>query len=494
MGVIQKQAIRNTAIQLGGNVFGAVTRLLMPIALSEAQIGLIQTLEYVSGSFKTIFNLGFNQVLTRMFPDFRNPEKGHHGFFALGLYISLIGFVFALLLYFVLGTEFFVSDTDAHAGLVKAFLWLAIPRMFFELIFYNLDGYARMLFNSVIGAFLESLVLKIIFALGIVLFYYQLVNFEGMLYVVTIGFMLPGIIILIYSFKQSNKIVAPDPSIYKGGNGKRMLEYMLFGILAGATGSFVLYIDSFMVSTLISLEALGIYATLFFAARLIIVPSRSINRIANTILAESWKEKDLDNILVVYRKSCINQLIIGGFLFILGWNLIEGTMSFSDKFESYQQHLYVFFFLGLSTLTEMATGINAGVIATSERYKMNTYLNIGLVVLLVVTNYVFIDSLGLEGAALASLVATFVINFIRWFYLVKVYHLQPFDRKFLMTVIFVAIFIGLSHFMKFSFHPVFSLVLQGFLLTLFYWVGVVGFRFSEDINSWLLKMKKKIKS
>lgn len=488
MGIIQKQAVRNTVFQLFGNIFGAFTRLLMPIVLSEAQIGLVQTLEYVSGSFRTIFNLGFNQILTRMFPHFRDEAKGHHGFLAFGIYLSLIGFGIALLLFGILGPDFFVNEGDANIALVKAFMWLVIPRMFFEIIFYNLDGYARMLFNSVIGAFLESLLLKVVFALSILLFYLNIVQFEGFLYLATIAFCLPGVVIIFYSFLNTPKISLPSKNIYTGPNRPQLLSYMFFGILSGATGTFVMYIDSFMVSKMISLEALGVYATLFFAARLIIVPSRAINRIANTILAESWKEQDLNNILVVYKKSCLNQMLIGGFFFVMGWGLIDATMDLSPKFYSYQQHLYVFFFLGLATLIEMSTGANAGIIATSEKYKMNTYFNLILVACLIVSNFIFIKFFQLEGAAIASLVATAIINFIRWLYLKAKYQLQPFDINFLKALFFVFLCILLAHFLHFNLSPVTNIILKGIILFFIYWCGVIFLQFSKDINDWVSKI------
>ena len=64
----------------------------------------------------------------------------------------------------------------------------------------------------------------------------------------------------------------------------------------GASGSVVIYIDQLMINNMISLSAVGVYGTFFFAARLLVIPSRGINRISVVVLAESWKRDDRKNI------------------------------------------------------------------------------------------------------------------------------------------------------------------------------------------------------
>ena len=85
MGIIQKQALRTTVINFIGAGFGAVTRILMPIIISPAQVGLLNLLDSISGIFVTIFSLGFEQILAKMFPSYRDDEKGHHGFLVFGI-------------------------------------------------------------------------------------------------------------------------------------------------------------------------------------------------------------------------------------------------------------------------------------------------------------------------------------------------------------------------------------------------------------------------
>ncbi|OIQ33054.1 MAG: hypothetical protein BM555_04665, partial [Crocinitomix sp. MedPE-SWsnd] len=95
MGIIKRQAIRTTALSFLGTAFGSVGRMIMPFFFSTAQIGLLNMLDSISGSFYSLFHMGYGLLLKRMFPHYRDEDKGHHGFLALGIMISLVGIILA---------------------------------------------------------------------------------------------------------------------------------------------------------------------------------------------------------------------------------------------------------------------------------------------------------------------------------------------------------------------------------------------------------------
>ena len=139
----------------------------------------------------------------------------------------------------------------------------------------------------------------------------------------------------------------------------------------------------------------------------------------------------------------------------------------------------------------MSTGVNMEVIATSERYKMNTYFNVSLVLLTIIFNVWLINVFGLTGAALASVLSVLIINSMRWYYLKRKFGFQPFDGAFGKAFLFGAIaLIGVS-FLSFDVSPLISAGIQFIIISLVYWFVVIRFSFSDDINAWIKKMKKK---
>jgi O-antigen/teichoic acid export membrane protein len=488
LGIIQKQALRTTVLSLFGSVFGSVTRIGMSLLITEAQIGLMQLLDAISGLFSIIFSLGYEQVLSKLFPTFRDEEKGHHGFLVFGIMLSLVGTALSFLIYYFF-SDFFLTDNPQTNQLFKAFSFLVFPLIFFRIVFRNLDGYAKMLFSTVIGVFLDGFVSKLILACGILAFYLTYIDYEYLLYVYTICFSIPGIVIAVYAFAKTKNIVLPHKSLVGSGNRKRLGEYMLFGIMVSASGSIVLYVDSVMVNKLISLEALGVYSILFFAARLIAIPAKGIIRISNVVIAESWKKNDLKNIQDIYSKSCLNQMLIAAFMFGVGWACLDTVMQFSPKLASYSAHIYVFFFLGLGLTVEMATGVNAVIIATSTKFRYNTYFGFLLAILIIIFNFIFIYFYGIEGAAIASMLAMVIINLLRWLMLYKSFNLQPFNANFLKGLLISIAFIILCSFIDLDIEPKLKLLIYFLGLSGLFWIIVIRLKISEDINAWLSKIK-----
>lgn len=489
MGIIQKQALRTTLINFFGAAFGGFTRAIMPLFITPTQIGLLGLLDSISGVFVTIFSMGYNQILVKIFPKYRNDENGHHGFLLFGFFLSLIGILISFILFFIFENSFLTDVEDIE--LYQRFALLIFPMIFFRIVFFNIDGYARMLFNTVIGVFLETFVSKVIVAIILVSYAFAWMNFDQLVYLYALSFCIPGLLVLIFSFQKTKKITLPKKVLFETNQRKDIYEYILFGLLMGASASIVIYIDGLMISRMLSLEMTGYYLIFFTAARFMIIPANAINRIAQVILAESWEKNDKKNIQEVYEKSSLNQLLIGAYLLGVGWACLDTALSLSPKFAEYIPYKYVFLFLGIGLLIEMGTGVNTAIIATSKKYKFNTYFNITLAFLVIVLNYFLIKELQLVGAAIASMLAMTIVNLLRWLFLYREYQLQPFNFKFLKALILAVLFLVGCHFLSYDANPFLKLAINFFALTIIFWGLVVGLKLSDDVNKWLLKMKTK---
>lgn len=461
----------------------------MPIILTEAQIGLLQLLDSISGFFVTIFSLGYTQILSMLFPKYRDDETGHHGFLVFGIMLSLLGILVSWVIYLTLGDYYF--DSTESSVWFKSFSFLIFPLIFFRILFRNIDGYVRMLFNTVLGVFLELFINKILLLLGLMAFALSWINYEFLVYVFSFILCIPGLIIIIFSFIKADKIRLPHKALFIPSNKKLMIQYSMFGIFTGLSGSVVLYVDSLMVNKMISIEALGVYATFYFAARLLVIPSVSINRISTVVIAESWKKDDKENIQSVYEKSSLNQLLLGAFLFGLGWACMDPVLGLTPKLDHYAEFQYIFFFLGIGLVIEMMTGVNAAIISTSAKYRYETYFNLLLAALIIFLNYFLIIEYQVVGAAIASAIAMTVINIARWWFLKKTFQLQPFNFQFLKAFVVCALFVSAACALNYEADPITKIIVNSVGLTVLFWSVVLGFKISPDMNGWINKIYTK---
>ena len=204
--------MHSTAITFLGIGVGIISRFLMPFFLTKGQIGTLALLDSISAMISIIFCLGFPQITLRVFPSFRNEENNHSGYLNFGLIVSVVGVLLGWFAYYVLQDQL-VGNTE-ETTMIQTYAYLIYPLIFFSIFFRNIDMFFRMLYKSVIGVFLEGLLLKIITLIGILLYVFNFVDFEKLVYIYVIAFSLPGAVYIFLALKESNIRVAPSKKLF----------------------------------------------------------------------------------------------------------------------------------------------------------------------------------------------------------------------------------------------------------------------------------------
>ena len=97
-----------------------------------------------------------------------------------------------------------------------------------------------------------------------------------------------------------------------------------------------------MIGKLIGYKEVAFYTVAYFIGNVVRVPARAIGSICMPLVARAWKKDDLVAIKDIYIKSAINQLILGGLIFLGVWLNIDDALSlFPVKFQG--GRLAVFF-------------------------------------------------------------------------------------------------------------------------------------------------------
>jgi O-antigen/teichoic acid export membrane protein len=107
--------------------------------------------------------------------------------------------------------------------------------------------------------------------------------------------------------------------------------------------------------------------------------------------------------------------------------------------EEFASGKYVVFYMGISNLFIMASGISGSIMATSSHYRLLALFVVLFGVLVLVTNLLFIPIMGIAGAALASAISALFYGLMRYFFLWKRYGMQPYTWKHGL-IILVALF------------------------------------------------------
>ena len=490
MGVIKSQTIKGSLYSYLGVIVGFFTILyILPEVLTTEQIGLTAILVAISAIYSQFSTLGFTNVIGRMFPYFRNKENGHNGFVFLTLAVGMVGFAISLITFFILKPSIIESNLERSPLLVQ-FIWFLVPLIFFRMFFLLLDMYNKMLFDATTGTFLSDLFLRIgnVFLLGA--FYFKWIDFSQ--YVLGYVFLLsfPAVYLAGLLIYRKQFSLAPKLDFIQMPLRKEMFSLSAFGLMSGLSAVALKQIDTLFLNEYYDLSVAGIYTISFYFGTIILIPAIAIGKISSTFIADAWKNKDMDSIQDIYYKSSINQLVAALLLFILMVTNLHNIFKILPP--EYGGGEWVIVLIALSNLIVSSTGVSVQIIATSHKFKIQTYSMAFLVGLSVILYMIFIPLYGMLGAALVSLFSVSISSLLRVFYLQKYMKLFPYKFTHLKCVAagLVAFAVGII-IPEIDFNYL-DLMVRCLAVSVVFTSGIYFLRVSDDVNLVIDKVLKMI--
>ncbi len=443
VGKIGKQSIVSFISSYAGMALGMVNRIfLFPIIFSEKNeywglLELFVAMATVIGSFG---HFGMPAVLRRFLPGLTNGRGNVLGF---TLMLSIIGcFLLLLALFFgkTLVIDWFTSPNDRNlfSSYYNLLLLLVAVMVFFDYFSSIFISHSR----SHLPIFLNNVIFRIGVFLVIMVGYVFSLSLERFLYMYVSLYLLNLAIALIYLWKRN--MLGFGWPVFNLSNYKEYTQFGLFSILAGASGWIINYLDALFVSKYIGLQMLPVLVIAKNVISLIHVPARAVITAATPFISKAWLVNDVPAIDLVYKKTAITEIVIGGILFLGIWINIDFIVSLiPDKDDSFTLAKYVVLILGISRLIDLATGANGVIIGNSRHYRFSLYANIGLVVIVILLNVVLVPVYGIIGAAIALGSSVALSNSVMIYFLWRVERIQPFTKTHLVVLVFFISVFGL---------------------------------------------------
>lgn len=489
MGIVIKQTIRGTFWSYLGVVLGFVTTAyLFPRFLTTETVGLLGLLVAYSTLAGRIALLGLPGVTNRLFSYFRNSERAHHGFLSIALVFHLLGIVLLLLVFYIFKPLIIESNLDSSPMFVD-YLYLLIPMTLATMVFLFLDSYNKVLYDAVFGTFLQEFFQRFLILAVTILFVFEWIDLDLLIILYAAVVSVKALIILLFLFfKKEIKLELPDKTVFTPELRKEVIYVGMYTLLSGLGSMIVFNLDKIIINQLLDLSDTGVYTIAFYFGSLIVLPSRPLLKISGTLIADAWKNDNLTSIDSIYRKSCLNQLIVGGFLFVGLWANIDNVLQILG--DDYLEAKWVIFFIGLGYLFDMATGTNGQIINFSKYYRYSLLFIVFLIVFVIGLMYLLIPMWGIKGAALAIALSLFLNNTMRYFFLLKKFRLQPFSLNTLKIVAFYTLLWWVQQFIP-QMHFVVDIVVRGTILTFATATFLLVYPISEDITNIIHSLKAK---
>lgn len=492
MGIIRKQSSQTTLIAYAGILIGFVgSALLRPKILSEGEIGLLQLVLNTTALFASIFTLGTNLTTLKMIPEFKDKLEKKRSFITFSLLVGLVGTVLAVPAFLLSKAFIFQTHDGGFEGFnynIPFYTGILVV-IGFRVFQHILDAYLRTNHQPLPGVFADSIIQKFLPILALILYYFQWIDFQELIYFNLAIFILPVLISFIM-LKRANTFTLGKPGPFTPDEKKTIAGISTSGVLEILSGGLILYIDAYMVQWLMGEDAVGIYTTLFFFGVVISVPAKAIRRVSIVTISESMAQRDYTNIQSIYKKSSQTLLVVGGLLFLGIWCNRYSVWEYLG--ESYAAAIPVLLFIALAQLVDCITSVNYQIIAVSKHYYYNLFIGFLTLALLIISNYLLIPEMGVAGAALASLISMTLINGMRYFFLRKKYQLSPFSPENLKTILIIGGVLFLVDWISNLDNIYLNLVFKGTLVLVLYLPAVYFTKCSTDFNMVVDKYLKKL--
>lgn len=481
MGVVIKQAGISTVISYIGIVLGFVNVVyIYPYLLTIEEFGT-RSLLIDGATLLHVFSLlGAGPIVVKFIPTFRNKSRSFYS--TCLVYFLLLNVAFFYLFYscdsFI--EMYYSTNSPFFVKLIYLLPFLAFflgGISFLEAIFrcekkiifftYLREIQARILILILVFCYSEEYITTDVFWVGIVCVYGA-------------NFILLFVYALVKKYFSFILLTIGELKMYY----KPILFYAMFSFSVFVGGILVNKIDGVMIGGMISESAVGIYVLAVFMVAIIDVPKRAILLILNPIIADFMVNERWDDVKKVYKEVSVNLQVIGGGIFLMVWSNIDGIYRFIPKGIVFSEGKYVVLFIGFAKLSDMIFSVNLDIIAYSKQYYMNFVFNIVLAILAIGTNYLLIAELGIVGAAVASFISVFVVNFLRFIFLKIVYGLSPFTigNFYLMLLFLLILLVGVALEYYLPSITFLLMLFKATLLGCLYLTGVYFFKVSSKFN------------
>ncbi len=479
---IQRQSILSTIIIFIGFAVGAINLIvLQPRILTTEEWGLTRVVTEAAILIGTFATLGTNMVAAKFLPYYRAYLPAHKVDFPIK---SLMIFTGGLMLTFLLLmifkpqiTQVFGRNNPYFTRLYHVLIFFVI----FQAIFLYLEVYAWYAGKTVFVNALKEFLFRVFTTVCLLLYWFEWVTFDQ--FMIIFGFAyLPLIILMAITIRRSGGFnIQWKTSTVTRRLKTKMVSLGGFVFLTTISNIAFIVCDTLFLASLYNFSQAGIYAVAQYFGQVLEVPYRSMQTSSIPLISEYWQKKNMTGLQSIYRKSSANLLVsgagIGGIIIINLPNVIKFLPL------EYGVIAIPIMILILGRMINLGTGVNAQLIQLSKFWKFDFASTLIYSVIGIPLNFFLIREWGMQGAAIANVIAMIVYNTVRFLFLYFKFGLQPFTLKTLWILTGATALVAAIYFLpRFQNLFVDGIVKSAVFAAIFGFL-VIRYRLSDEISA-----------
>jgi O-antigen/teichoic acid export membrane protein len=403
------------------------------------------------------------------------------------LLMALAGFAIFFIIFKIFETPLLSYFQDNAKEIIQYSSWVIWLTLLMVMI-SALEAFSRSLLKTIVPNLLREIVARLLLSVLVLLYFSGVLSFDQFVIGSVATYLICLLLLILYLWQQGEISIQTDFKSLDQNKFAELIKYSLLSF-AGMAGMILIgKVDSMMVSAMLGLASNAIYTTAFYMATVIEIPKRALSQITMPLISKAFEQNDIKEVASLYRKTSINQFIIGSLLLIGVWINLENIFDLMPKGKNFELGQWVVIIVGFGKLIDMLFGPSSEIIVLSKYYRFNIILIILLASMVIISNNVLIPRYGIEGAAWGSAFALITFNAIKFIFIYVKFGIQPFEWATLKVLAIAIITLVVNSILFKVDNALIDIVFRSAVVTILFSSLIIWARASDDANGIFRKL------
>lgn len=489
MGIVFRQSVKTTIVISIGALLGAAVIYLSSKIIPKQELGFTRNITSQALVAGQILIFGLHGTLAVYIHRYDNDDRKRKVLICISLLIPFILFALFTLSYFLLKGWFIHHFQQQDIPFIKRyFLWLPVFVLFFiyQII---LEQYLVSQLKVALATFVREVVLRVLNIGIIMLFGLNYISFDVLVASLVLIYLVPILILLFYSIRQKGFGISFDWRAFSKIEYKDILHFTWYHALLGISINLLGNLDALMLAPLSKqgLSDVAVYGNAIFVMSVLYIPYKAMMTSTFPVLTRAFRDDDQQKVKDIFVRSCTNILIATVLVAVLiGCNVSNGVRILP---KGYEDMVPIVMILMIGRLVDIATGMNDQVLSISRYYKINFYMSLLLVVMILVLNRVLIPIYGIFGAAWSTTIALTLYNISKMIYVYKRLHFQPFSAETISIIAAGVVAIIPGYYLPYIINSYVDTIIRSICIAIIYILILLWFKPSKDLQEYISAIK-----
>lgn len=491
MGIVFRQSIKTTAVTFTGAVLGALVIFVSSALIPKQELGFTRNLtnQTVIASFFLLF--GVQNTVFYYFHRFEGQDKKRSVFLTICLLTPVLFFLLFLGAYFGFSEHFFSMFQEQDLPFFRRFM-IALPLYTLFLMYSVILEYYLIAEHKVaLASFMREVVTRVISLSLIFLYGFGVISFPVFIYSFVFSHLLTTLLLLYFAGKTKHFNFSRDWKQFTKDEYKEMFRFTWYHALMHTSIYLMGFLDALMLAPLDKngLSVIPVYTNAVFIVSVISIPFRAMSAATVPSLNKAYIAGDHEKVNDIFKRSSINILIATVFmLLVIGCNMYNVAELLG---EGYQAVLPLTLILLIGKFVDSGTGMNDQALSMSNHYRINFYLSVSLVIVLLLAYKLLIPAYGIYGAAWGTSIAFVVFNLAKCFAIWRKLGLQPFSPGTLLVLVAGGITLLSVAFIPRIGSPITDIAIRSAVIGLVYMLVLLWLKPSADLRQFISQVREK---